>query len=125
MFVQPEFNVVRPGDAVAVAVHTAPFIATAGACRVLEVVATGRTIGFSYGTLPGHPEVGEESFILTHRDDDQVEFTLRAFSRPGVWYVRLSGPLGRAIQHRIARKLLNGAASLATRSPASAEAHSS
>ena len=117
MFVQPEFNVVREGDAVAVAVHVAPFLAVAGSCRVTQVIATGRSIGWAYGTLPGHPECGEELFLLTHRDDDQVEMSIRAFSQPGVWYVGLAGPLGRVIQRRIGGKLLRGAASLATMSP--------
>jgi len=119
MFVQPEFNVVREGDAVAVAVHTAPFLSAVGACRVTEVIATGRSIGFAYGTLPGHPECGEESFILTHRDDDQVELAIRAYSRPGVWYVRITGPLGRAIQRRVGSRLLRGAARMASVEPVS------
>ena len=117
MFVQPEVNVVRTGDAVAVAVPTAPFISTAGCCRVTEVIALGTVIGFAYGTLPGHPAIGEESFILTHRDDDQVELTVRSFSRPASWYVRLAGPIGRGIQHRVNGRLFTSAKKLATVSP--------
>jgi len=117
LFVQPDVNVVREGDAVSVAVHSAPFLSAVGCCRVVEVIATGRSIGFAYGTLPGHPSLGEESFILTHRDDDQVELAIHAFSRPAIWYVKLAGPLGRAIQHRVGKKTLTGAASLATVSP--------
>ena len=117
IFVQPEFNVVRTGDAVAVAVPSAPFVSTAGACRVTEVVALGTSIGFACGTLPGHPAIGEESFVLTHRDDDQVELTVRSFSRPAIWYVRVAGPVGRSIQHRVNRRLFTSASQLASVSP--------
>lgn len=119
--VQPDFNVVRAGDPVAVAAKAAPFMSVAGACRVTEVIATGRSTGFAYGTLPGHPECGEESFIITHRDDDQVEFAIRAFSRPGVWYVRLSGPIGRSIQSRVGRRLLESATRYAAVDPLAQE----
>ncbi|ADB30308.1 conserved hypothetical protein [Kribbella flavida DSM 17836] len=72
-------------------------------CRVVWTADDDDHIGFAYGTLPGHPESGEESFLVT-RDPDGVYFTLRAYSRPGAWYTRLSGPLGRSTQHLFARR---------------------
>ena len=50
--------------------------------RVIYVVDEPRRRGFAYGTLPGHPEDGEESWMLEHRDDGSVWLTIRAFSRP-------------------------------------------
>jgi len=50
--------------------------------RVIYVVDEPRRRGFAYGTLPGHPEDGEESWLVEHRDDDSVWITIRAFSRP-------------------------------------------
>ena len=38
-------------------------------CRVLDVVHEERRQGFSYGTLPGHPEAGEERFLLERLED--------------------------------------------------------
>ncbi|SNS28961.1 DUF1990 family protein [Rhodococcoides kyotonense] len=67
-------------------------------CRVVYVVdETGRA-GFAYGTLPGHPEQGEECFLVEIDDAGAVYAHIRAFSRPGTWYTRLGGPLGHAVQ---------------------------
>jgi uncharacterized protein (UPF0548 family) len=50
--------------------------------RVIYVVDEPRRKGFAYGTLPGHPEDGEESWMVEQRDDGSVWITIRAFSRP-------------------------------------------
>lgn len=59
--------------------------------RVVAVVDEPRRRGFAYGTLPGHPLSGEESFVVEHRDDDSVWLTIRSLSRPSgpVWWVLL------------------------------------
>ena len=72
---------------------------------VYEVSEPGR-VGFAYGTLPGHPASGEESFVVEHYQDDSVWFVLRAFSRPSTWYYRLAGPVVRLMQARITRRYL-------------------
>jgi uncharacterized protein (UPF0548 family) len=72
-------------------------------CRVVWTADDEDHRGFAYGTLPGHPESGEESFLVT-REPDGVFFTLRAYSRPGTWYTRLAGPLGRTTQQLYARR---------------------
>lgn len=77
-------------------------------CRVVEVVDTPQRRGFTYGTLSGHPEIGEESFLVEHRPDGRVVGQVTAFSRPGRWYTRLAAPLARRLQHRIAQKYLDG-----------------
>ncbi|MGO8859629.1 MAG: DUF1990 family protein [Acidimicrobiales bacterium] len=50
------------------------------------------------GTPPGHPEQGEEAFVVSLSSDETVRFEVVAFSRPGDALVRLSGPIGRGIQ---------------------------
>ncbi|MCY7413638.1 MAG: DUF1990 domain-containing protein [Salinibacterium sp.] len=50
--------------------------------RVVYLVDEPKRRGFAYGTLPGHPEDGEEAFIVSQREDDSVWLTIRAFSRP-------------------------------------------
>jgi uncharacterized protein (UPF0548 family) len=66
--------------------------------RVVYVVDEPRRRGFAYGTLQGHPERGEEAFVVEHRDDDTVVFTLTAFSRPDWRIVRVAGPIARGVQ---------------------------
>jgi uncharacterized protein (UPF0548 family) len=67
-------------------------------CRVVYSVAEDRRIGFAYGTLPGHPESGEEAFVVEHLPNDDVVLEVIAFSRPARWFTRVGGPLARAAQ---------------------------
>ncbi len=62
--------------------------------RVVYVLDEPRHAGFAYGTLPGHPEVGEEVFEVEHRPDDSVVSGVAAFSRPGSPLTTAAGPLG-------------------------------
>lgn len=61
-------------------------------CRVVATIDEPRRAGFAYGTLPGHPESGEEAFIVEHDDDDTVVLRIRAFSRLASWIFRLGYP---------------------------------
>ncbi|GHH40792.1 uncharacterized protein (UPF0548 family) [Streptomyces candidus] len=64
-----------------------------------------RRAGFGYGTLPGHPECGEEVFLVeTDQADGSVWLTVRAFSRPVAWYARAAGPLVPLFQAAYARR---------------------
>ena len=93
------------GRGVAVALPWGP-VAITGACRIVAIVAEPRRSGFAYGTLPRHPERGEESFIVEWTADGTVVMTVHAWSRPAVWFARLAGPYGRGIQRRVAARLL-------------------
>lgn len=73
-------------------------------CRVVWTLHTERRRGFAYGTLPGHPESGEECFVLDHGDDDAVWLTIAAFTRPGDVVVRALGPVGPLIQRFYVRR---------------------
>ncbi len=73
-------------------------------CRVVWTVAERREHGFAYGTLPGHPECGEESFVLTLDQVDALWLTVTAFSRPGSRLLRLAGPLNRTTQRYFTRR---------------------
>lgn len=64
-------------------------------CQVVWTLTGDDRTGFGYGTLPGHPECGEESFVLRRQPDDSTDFTVHAWSRPAAWYLRAAGPLGR------------------------------
>ena len=69
-------------------------------CRVVWVVDEPTRTGFAYGTLPGHPEAGEESFVVS-LTGDVVTLTVSAYSRPGLLVTRLAGPVGRWGQRRM------------------------
>lgn len=76
--------------------------------RVVRVLEEPDRRGFVYGTLPGHPEVGEEAFLV-ERDADGTWLHVRAFSRPGTWYARLGGPLARRAQALITGRYFRAA----------------
>ena len=63
-------------------------------------------VGFGYGTLPGHPESGEESFVVELRPDDSVVLVVQAFSRHAAWFTRLAGPVGHLGQRLITERYL-------------------
>jgi len=63
-------------------------------CRVVWVLDEPDAQGFGYGTLPGHPESGEESFVVA-RKAGVVTLTVAAYARPGLLVTRLAGPVGR------------------------------
>jgi uncharacterized protein (UPF0548 family) len=73
-------------------------------CRVVWTVEEHRRAGWAYGTLAGHPECGEESFVVDRTGDGTVWLTVEAFSRPARWYSRAGGPATRAMQHAYARR---------------------
>lgn len=74
-------------------------------CTVVWTAYEKDRTGFAYGTRTGHPECGEESFIVDLRDDGSVWFTVMAFSRPAAWYTRLAGPVVPVLQKWYARRL--------------------
>ena len=75
-------------------------------CRVVYTVDEARRRGFAYGTLPGHPESGEEVFIIERSAGGVVVFTIRAFSRPASALARMVGPAGHWVQDRITDRYL-------------------
>ena len=72
--------------------------------RVVEVVDENDRRGFAYGTLPGHPECGEELFLVAIDPDDNVTLQIRAFSKPGSVLARCLGPIGRWVQEVFTRR---------------------
>ncbi|MEU3692263.1 DUF1990 family protein [Streptomyces narbonensis] len=74
-------------------------------CAVIWTAYEENRTGFAYGTLTGHPERGEESFVVDLAPDGTVRFTVTAFSRPAAWYTRLAGPLVPVLQRTYARHL--------------------
>lgn len=99
---------VRPeqGRTALVIIRLGP-VSIAAPCRVVWRLDDDRRAGFGCGTLPGHPERGEEAFLVTRDESDDVWVTVLAFSLPATWYTRLAGPLGRLLQRRITARYLS------------------
>jgi len=93
----PSEEEIQSGVTVLVTLGT-KLLALAAPCRVVRVIDELDQWGFAYGTLPGHPEQGEEAFVVSTSPDETVRFDIVAFSRPGDSVVRLSGPIGRGVQ---------------------------
>lgn len=76
-------------------------------CRVVYVIDEPNHRGFAYGTLPGHPETGEELFAVRYDPaDDAVYAEVTAFSRHGTWWSRLGGPVTSLAQRVISKRYL-------------------
>jgi len=77
-------------------------------CRIVYVTDEKDSFGFAYGTLPGHPERGEEAFHIRRRADGEIRFDIAAFSRPADLLVRLGSPVAVLVQHRVTEGYLDG-----------------
>jgi uncharacterized protein (UPF0548 family)/diadenosine tetraphosphate (Ap4A) HIT family hydrolase len=96
----------RRGATVAVAAPTGPLTAVA-VCRIVAVVDEPDRYGFAYGTLQGHPETGEEAFIVERRNGKTV-FEITVFSKPAELLARAGGPVTRRIQRNASHRYLDG-----------------
>ena len=82
-------------------------------CRIVRVIDGPDRYGFAYGSLPGHPEEGEESFVVERREG-RTSFVVTAFSRWAEPLARLGGPVTRAVQLRTMRGYVEGLSRWAT-----------
>jgi uncharacterized protein (UPF0548 family) len=80
------------------------------ACRIVAVVDEPARYGFAYGTLPRHPESGEELFLVHRRPDDSVTFRISVFSMPHHALARIGSPVARLLQRRATTAYLDAMA---------------
>ena len=90
---------VREGETVALAAPL-PIGTALAVCRIVRVIDEPVRYGFAYGTLPLHPEEGEEAFLIERDAEDQVRFRIIAFSKPSYWAARVARPAARRLQLR-------------------------
>ena len=74
--------------------------------RVVRVIDEPRRFAYTYGTLPGHPERGEESFTVEELDDGTVRATIRVQARPATLAARAVAPAVRLFQGVALRRYL-------------------
>jgi uncharacterized protein (UPF0548 family) len=77
------------------------------ACRIVWAVDEPDRFGFAYGTLPVHPERGEESFVVERDAGGRTTLTITAFSSPRHPLVRLGAPIARRQQAAATRGYLD------------------
>jgi len=100
---------VVPGDTAWLKIPLGPF-RVKSPVRVVYVVDEPTRKGFGYGTLPGHPESGEEAWIIDQTRDGSVWMTIRAFSRPANAFWWLGYPVLRVVQEFYTRRYLRALA---------------
>ena len=105
--VSPADATLDPGTVVITSLRVGPLFVMAP-CRIVYATTEPDRFGFAYGTLPRHPEQGEESFHVLRDKSGAVTFEIVAFSRPADALARLGSPLARAIQQRTTRRYLEG-----------------
>ena len=100
------------GTSVVLAVRLGPVWRLAP-CRVVRVVDEPLRAGFAYGTLPGHPESGEEAFVVEQDATGAVVFRLTVFSRLAALDARAVPPAARAAQLLVTARYLRAVRALA------------
>jgi uncharacterized protein (UPF0548 family) len=103
--VHPGDAPLRPGADVVVVASVGPVRALAP-CRIVYLIDEPDRFGFAYGTLPGHPEQGEEAFVVERVGAD-VSFSIVAFSRPAELLARVGRPVARRVQRRVTHAYLD------------------
>lgn len=96
---------IATGGTVLVVVPVGPLTAVAR-CRIVAVVDEPDRFGFAYGSLPGHPERGEEAFVVHRRPDGAVTFAITVFSRHADPLLRLGAPVASLLQRRFTHRYL-------------------
>jgi uncharacterized protein (UPF0548 family) len=103
---------VQVGDTVGARFHLLPGVDVFFASRVYRVFdeAAGGLwrSGFTYRTIVGHPELGEETFCVEKElASGAITVALRAWSRPGTFLARALKPLVRRWQLDGSRRALD------------------
>ena len=81
----------------------------AAPCVVTAVHDADGVRGFSYATLPGHPEQGEEAFVARLGADGVVRLQIRAIWRPAGLLTQLALPLTVVLQRRATKAYVDAA----------------
>lgn len=99
---------VQVGDVVGLRYYLLPGVHLFFASRVYEVFHDHQRSGFSYETLSGHPEAGQETFAVTKDPDSgAVSVSLKAWSHLTHPWPRWLSPLTRPLQVGAGRAALD------------------
>ena len=70
------------------------------ACKIVYVTDNKTEFGFAYGTLPGHIESGEELFLISINEKEEVIYTIKAFSKPRHIFAKIGYYMIRYLQDK-------------------------
>lgn len=98
-------EVVAEGEVAVVRLTLGP-IKIDGPNRVVAVVDEEDRRGFAYGTLEGHPEQGEQLFLVEIDAEGAVTFTVRSFAKRASLLALVGGPFNSRIQDQIVERYL-------------------
>jgi hypothetical protein len=115
---------VQQGDTVGILFHTPLFAELFFAARVIDCFDARVQnptqspplwkSGFTYRTLAGHPELGEETFSVEKNcETGAVRVSLRSWSRPGTLLARVFSPIVRKLQIHASHAALDHLAAIA------------
>lgn len=96
-----------PGDSATLVIPVFGISAVKAPARVVYVIDEPTRKGFAYGTLPGHPESGEEAFVVELMPDGSVWLTITAISRPSAWFWWMCYPILKMFQAFYTRRYLS------------------
>lgn len=95
--VYPEGAPIAVGETVLIGLRAGP-VRLLVPNRIVAVVDEPDTYGFAYGTLPGHPERGEEAFLVERHAGGRTTATIRVIAEGNWLVVRLASPIARLLQ---------------------------
>ncbi len=115
--VRAESDVVVPGTRVVSGFGVGPLRLNAP-CEVVwvrEPLAgdVPQSAGFGYGTLPGHPVRGEESFEVSIDDAGKVTLRIMAFGVPSNWFFAAGDVLAQRARRHVTARYVDAARVLA------------
>lgn len=105
VFTEAGFALVNPGATISQRMHWWRWTFELPA-RVVLVIDEDDRAGYALGSLPGHPFVGEQAFVLELRADDSVWITVRQLGQPADARLRLLAPLLRWQQAKLTQRFL-------------------
>lgn len=108
--VRPSSATVTDGAVAVLLLGLGP-LAVRAPVRVVYLIDEPDRRGFAYGTLPGHPESGEEAFVVELAEDGTVSCQITAFSQPASTLAKLGGPLATLTQRWVTSRYLRSLAS--------------
>ncbi len=115
--VRAESDVVVPGTRVVSGFGVGPFRINAP-CEVVWVreplaADVPQSAGFGYGTLPGHPVRGEESFEVCIDAAGKVTLRIMAFGVPSNWFFAAGDALAQRARRHVTARYIDAARELA------------
>jgi len=81
--------------------------------RIVAVIDEPDRFGFAYGTLPGHQEVGEESYLVERHGDGRVTATIAVDARAATKAARAIAPVVTVFQRAALKRYLAALAAAA------------